>query len=141
MHLLAQKGFAVPGNHASRTPRDQSDMEIKATLLPGQNGTKNLLRQYGDQLVCVRYRYDKANRKRYKTVELIIDEKDWIPNVVISSDKRVHVRVDYNEHDLRDLVKNSGGFWNPSKKAWQVPYRLVLQLGLEKRVLDEDFDF
>ncbi|GMQ87779.1 MAG: hypothetical protein BMS9Abin08_0987 [Gammaproteobacteria bacterium] len=44
-------------------------MDVKATLLPGANGTKALLREYGDQLVCVRYRYDKKRHKRYKTVE------------------------------------------------------------------------
>ena len=66
-------------------------MEIKATLSPGQNGTKSLLKQYGDQLVCVRYRYDKSRQKRYKTVELIVEEKDWIPNVVIPAEKRVFV--------------------------------------------------
>jgi hypothetical protein len=26
----------------------------------------------------VRYRYDKVKRKRYKTIELIIDEQAWI---------------------------------------------------------------
>ena len=31
-----------------------SKPEIRTTLQPGQNGTKQLLRQYGDQLVCVR---------------------------------------------------------------------------------------
>ena len=55
--------------------------EVRTTLAPGQNGTKRLLRQYGDQLVCVRYRYDKLRGKRLKTVELIIDEQDWVPGV------------------------------------------------------------
>ena len=55
-------------------------MDVKATLLPGANGTKALLRQYGDQLICVRYRYDKTKHKRYKTVELIVEEKDWSPD-------------------------------------------------------------
>ena len=54
-------------------------MEIKATILPGQNGTKQLLRQYGEQLVCVRYRYDKARLKRFKRVELIVERKEWMP--------------------------------------------------------------
>lgn len=53
-------------------------MEVKVTLKPGQNGTKHLVEHYGDQLVCVRYRYDKVKRKRYKTIELIIDEQAWI---------------------------------------------------------------
>ena len=38
-------------------------MDVKATLLPGTNGTKSLLKQYGEQLVCVRYRYDKRKQR------------------------------------------------------------------------------
>jgi hypothetical protein len=44
-------------------------MDVKATLLPGVNGTKALLRGYGDQLVCVHYRYDKKKQKRYKALQ------------------------------------------------------------------------
>jgi hypothetical protein len=51
-------------------------MQIRLTLKPGQKGTKKLLRRYGDKLVCVRYRYDPQNKKRYKTVELIEEELD-----------------------------------------------------------------
>ena len=116
-------------------------MEIRATLSPGQNGTKSLLKQYGDQLVCVRYRYDKARQKRYKTVELIIEEKDWIPNVVIPTEKRVFVRTDFNEPDLRERVKAAGAYWNPKKKAWHVRYLTALELWLERRIIDKDPDF
>jgi hypothetical protein len=37
-------------------------------LKPGQKGTKRLLAQYGDRLICVRYRYDAevAVRDRVK---------------------------------------------------------------------------
>ena len=49
-------------------------MDVKATLLPGINGTKSLLKKYGDQLVCVRYRYDKLKQKRYRTAEIIVEE-------------------------------------------------------------------
>jgi hypothetical protein len=41
-------------------------------LKPGKKGTKQLLAQYGDRLVCVRYRYDAQRKKRFKTVELIV---------------------------------------------------------------------
>jgi hypothetical protein len=30
-------------------------MEVKSKLRPGENGTKTLLKQYGEQLVCVRF--------------------------------------------------------------------------------------
>jgi hypothetical protein len=116
-------------------------MDVKATVSPGANGTKALLRQYGDQLVCVRYRYDKKRHKRYKTVELIIDEKDWAPSCISYPEKRVFVRVGYGETDLRDLVKQNGGYWNPHKKAWHLSYRKVAELGLEKRMLDDELAF
>ena len=48
-------------------------------LKPGQKGTKQLLAQYGDRLVCVRYRYDAQQQKRFKTVELIVAEREWNP--------------------------------------------------------------
>jgi len=34
-------------------------MDVKSVFQPGENGTKQLLKEYGDRLVCVRYRYDK----------------------------------------------------------------------------------
>jgi len=112
-------------------------MEIKTTLTPGQKGTKRLLEQYGDQLVCVRYRYDKLRQKRLKTVELIVDEQDWVPGHHIPADKRVLLRIEYGESELRELVKANGGYWNPEKKGWQLSFHKVLNLGLENRIIDE----
>ena len=48
-------------------------------LKPGQRGTKKLCAEYGERLLCVRYRYDEERRKRPKTVELEVDEVDWEP--------------------------------------------------------------
>ncbi len=110
-------------------------MEIKTTLRPGENGTKALLRQYGDQLVCVRYRYDKVRRKRYKTVELIVDESPWVPSTSYAMDKPVFLRVGYNELELRERVKASGGFWDVRRKAWRLEFRKAIELGLEDRIL------
>lgn len=49
-------------------------IQIKATLKLGLNGTKQLLDRYGNQLVCVQYRYDKSPHKRLTTVELFLGE-------------------------------------------------------------------
>jgi hypothetical protein len=66
--------------------------------LPGQPGTKALLKTYGDRLVCVRYRYDRAQRKRYKTVELIVEEAAWDPPPVAPApDTLVYLRVAWGE--------------------------------------------
>ena len=54
-------------------------MEVRSTLKPGVNGTKTLQAIYGKRLLFVRYRYDKSQGRRYKTVELIIDEQPWCP--------------------------------------------------------------
>lgn len=115
-------------------------MDVKATLAPGQNGTKRLLKKYGDQLVCVRYRYDKARQKRFKTIELIIDEQDWIQGVTIPADRRVLIEIGYGETELREKVKQAGGFWNPEKRAWLLSYHKVLQMGLERRMVDGVLD-
>ncbi len=56
-------------------------MRIRLNLKPGQKGTGKLSGQYGDRLLCVRYRYDEERKKRLKTVELITEEKDWEPEV------------------------------------------------------------
>jgi hypothetical protein len=112
-------------------------MDVKVTLAPGQNGTKQLQKQYGDQLICVRYRYDKIRKKRLKTVELIIDEQDWIPSVTIPADRRVALKIGFGETELREQIKDAGGYWNPDKKAWILSYRRVLQMGLDRRVIDE----
>jgi hypothetical protein len=54
-------------------------MEARVTVRPGQRGTKKLVRRFGERLICVRYRYDASQRKRFTTVELIVDEAPWSP--------------------------------------------------------------
>ena len=120
-------------------------MEVKATLLPGQDGTKQRLQQYGEQLVCVRYRYDKAQKRRIKTIELIIEETPWVtsntpdararrPNRLRVSDVLVH--INYNELDLRNKVKIAGGLWLKDKKAWMLRHEQVKELGLDDRIVE-----
>ncbi|MDP3769158.1 MAG: hypothetical protein Q8S13_14190 [Dehalococcoidia bacterium] len=53
-----------------RSP-ESSAARVRLHLKPGQKGTKQLLAQYGDRLICVRYRYtsrfaDVAVRDRVK---------------------------------------------------------------------------
>ncbi len=44
-------------------------MRTRLHLKPGQKGTKQLLPQYCDRLVCVRHRYEAQCKKRFKAVE------------------------------------------------------------------------
>jgi hypothetical protein len=54
-------------------------MRARRTLAPGQKGPKKLLRQYGAQLVCVRYPDDTDRRLRFTTVERSIEQAPWSP--------------------------------------------------------------
>ncbi len=54
-------------------------MRSRLILKAGQRGTKKLLARYGDRLLYVRKRFDEERRRRFKTVELIVDEVDWVP--------------------------------------------------------------
>ena len=112
-------------------------MEIKTTIPHGRNETKQLLRQYGEQLVCVRYRYDKARLKRFETVELIVDEKEWIPQDYVASDRLVELRIGYGETGLREQVKAVGGRWDPEKKLWELSYAEAAKLRLLGRIVEE----
>src|SRR6185503_13336166 len=72
---------APPSARATSTQRlpPSSTSRVRLHLKPGQKGTKQLLEQYGDRLVCVRYRYDAERKKRFKTVEFLVAERDWEP--------------------------------------------------------------
>jgi len=120
--------------------RKTQNMIAKTTLRPGQKGTKHLVEKYGDRLICVRYRYDEANHKRYTTVELVEAEATWVDEPAQSSPQglthtdRVGVRIEYGETELRDKAKQLGAIWRPRHKLWEMTYGNVVALGLEDRI-------
>lgn len=110
-------------------------MRARSKLTPGQPGTRKLVEQYGERLVCVRYRYDALKRRRYTTAEIVVDESDWDPMPSATARReRVAVRIDVREVRLREKVKAAGGRWDPEKRLWHLPMEQVLQLGLHGRV-------
>lgn len=46
----------------------------------GMKGTKKLVEEYGDKLICVRYRNDCERKRKVKTIEIIIDESPLSDN-------------------------------------------------------------
>ena len=111
-------------------------MKARLKLKPGQKGTKALHAKYGDSLVCVRYRYDEARGKRFKTVELIVDEKDWTPPPVrFAETDLVPVLITYAEQALQEKARAAGGTWNPKKKVWFIRYGKIKGTVLEKHIL------
>jgi len=48
----------------------------------------------------------------------------------------MHLRVAYGEVSIGKLIKNSGGYWNKEEGYWELPYREVIALGLDNRVIN-----
>ncbi len=111
-------------------------METRLTLKRGQKGTKRLLAEYGDALLCVRYRYDAHKKKRYKTVELIVEAIDWRPQPKRPrGDALAAIKVNWGEAEIGRRVKQAGGKWNAQKKVWELRYDQVVKLKLEQRIV------
>lgn len=111
-------------------------MKTRRTLKPGQPGTKKLVKEFGDRLLCVRYRYDAAKNRRLKTAEIILEETYWSQdsghNVLLTV---VNIRVNYEEKDIIRKVKNAGGVWVKEQKVWQLPFGVVIELRLADRIV------
>lgn len=110
-------------------------MEITKTIQPGEMGSKQLYQQYGEKLVCVRYRVDRYQQKRITTVELIVDEKPYISNkyTVIA-----WVKIDFDETDLRRQLKAAGARWLPDQKVWEMEYATAKKMKLIKRIVKKE---
>jgi hypothetical protein len=118
-------------------------MDVIKKMKPGEPGTKRLLAHYGEQLVCVRYRHDKQHRRRLTTVELIVDAGSYFPDSRLRTQRpqldkdpkrKVKVKIDYQETELRQQIKQAGGKWDPERKRWLISYREAKQLGLDSRI-------
>ncbi len=104
-------------------------------MKPGQPGTKQLLEQYGAQLVCVRYRYDAQRRKRLKTVELVVAESEWVPpKHRFAPDEIVWVRIGFVERVQQQRLRAAGGKWDDRRCVWQLRYDAAVKLGLAAHV-------
>ena len=84
----------------------------------------------------MRYRDDKSNHRRLKTVEIIVESKPLNLNKkMIPVNKILPIKIGYLEKNLRVLIKKAGGKWNSVQKVWELPYQEICSLGLEKRIV------
>ena len=47
------------------------------------------------------------------------------------------IRIDYNEVELRNRIKECGGKWDPQRKLWKISYEKVKELDLLERIVDD----
>ena len=114
-------------------PQPLSQTKIVKKLDPDQPGAKKLARRFGTDLVCVRYRQDRAAGQRYTTVEIVVDGGP------IATDKRqpavVLVRIEFKETALRQAALQHGATWDAHRRAWRIGKDAVHQLDLYDRIL------
>lgn len=109
--------------------------KTRLILKAGQRGTKKLTDKYGDDLVCVRFRYDASTRQRLKTVELVIERTYWEPPAEKRSfDTVVALRIEGYETDPRKKVKAVSGTRNSKKRLWYVRYDAIAGTEFEKHI-------
>lgn len=106
-------------------------LSITRTLQRGAEGTTRLSRKYGEAFVCVRYRVDDVRRRRYKTVEIIVEEMPYRP----APRQDVLVRVGIEEDHLRDRIRKAGGRWDNPAAAYHLPRYVAYRLGLRSRIM------
>jgi hypothetical protein len=112
-----------------KRPRPQDAWVVLSTFRPGDKGTRRLLRDWGERLVCVRYRYNAARNMRLKTVEIVVDEAAWKRK----SDADCGVEIRSWEKELRDAIVAAGGKWNRELGLWILAKGKARSLGLERR--------
>ncbi|MBI3247762.1 MAG: hypothetical protein HYZ50_14760 [Deltaproteobacteria bacterium] len=111
-------------------------MRTRLTLHPHQDGAKQLYAEYGERLLCVRYRCDEQAKKRYKTVELIVEEHPWAPVQTSGDDiPLMPLRVAAKELTVRHQIKSAGGRWVPARQVWELRHDRVIALGLAERIV------
>lgn len=113
-----------------RTPALRAWWRVTKTLEPGAPGTVRLLRAYGDQLVCVRYRTSGSGEERLTTVELVIDRTP----IRKRGDQIVAFKLRNHEVRLRREALKLGACFDARTGLWQLPRHDVLSLGLHHRI-------
>src|SRR5262249_12946847 len=80
-------------------------LRTRLTLRPGRPGTKDLVAEFGDRLLCVRYRYDDEHHLRYKTAEVIIEAAPWTPARPFAATDVIELRIRPQERTLRHAAR------------------------------------
>ena len=122
-------------------------MSTLKTLKPGKRGTRDLLTQYGESLLYVRYRRDEETGEGRKTVEIVVQRYSPARDEERSGSRRlglqargagtrtVALRVGLPETELQRRVRSAGGRWDRDRRVWWVRRDVAERLDLLHRVV------
>lgn len=105
-------------------------MRVVKKLDPSNRGAIKLAEQFGQTLLCVRYRMNERGTVRFTTVELLVGQAP----VKAKTSEYVAVQIDWSEQNLRQIVKDAGARWDGKAKVWRMPRRLAGILRLNGRI-------
>ena len=132
-------GTTTPGSVSLRLNADLQATHVAKRIAPTQPGAIKLAEQYGERLVCVRYRHDSTGRHRYTTVELVVARSLVKPRSERQPRPKklqvVALRLGGAENELRKAVLAHGGVWNSKSGLWYLARTTAQALGLLKRIV------
>lgn len=111
--IIHQEHESVSSSSRASFRVGRRTMRARRILVPGQKGTKKLLRHCDSQLMCVRYRYNAESRLRFPTVEPIIEQASWSLSLPRMTGTTLVGVLGVDELSLQRQVKQAGGKWNP----------------------------
>lgn len=111
-------------------------------MMPGQLGTKAWQAQFGEALLCVRYREDALTRQRFTTVEVVVDERGMplVPALQAASTAApaiLSIRLGWDETSLHARVRAAGGKWDGRACVWRLALDQIEALELQGRIVRE----
>jgi hypothetical protein len=79
-------------------------------------------------------------RKRYRTVEFIVEEAPWEPPCAVPTLNCIYLRVAWGEAAIARRIKDAGGQWRRDYKLWAIQYAQAEQLDLLDRMVEPGID-
>jgi len=128
------KSAFPPGPHL----RQQRPTHVVKRIAPTQPGAIKLARQFGERLVCVRYRHNQTDTYRYTTVELIVDEGPIQARPGQARRPRIQlvaIRIAPGESALNTLVRAHGAVRDGRAGLWYLTRSTAKVLGLLDRIV------
>lgn len=109
---------------------DLDSWRVAKKIKPSQRGAIKIARNYGSELLCVRYRENPDGTERLTTVELVVER------VMIQKrdDPIVSFKIKPEEVDLRRLAQSKGATYDARNQMWNLVRSEVLRMGLRSRI-------
>lgn len=110
-----------------------SETRVVKKLNPDPSGAEKLARQFGADLVCVRYRLDRGAGRRHTTVEIVVDAGPMAEDNRLPASRLV--RIAFKETELRQAAVQRGATWDAHQhRAWRLSKDAVKRLQLHARI-------